>query len=248
MVRIRFLVVVVIGFAGGFFSPCESRGDIVYDPALQFDTVNNPSTKGPWTLGWTNTLGGGFNNFTTPGSNGNIFGRVGPGITVVDFNTDTINVGAISSVRWLPGQIRISPGTNGEFGVIRFTAPTTGMYNLLASFSGNDIFAPSTDVYVLVNSVTQFNGIVNTAWGSSGPGIPGAGPSFTQQTFLALGNTVDFAVGNQNGSASFDSTGFTGLITAVPEPNSLIMASIAGVALLWKRRRRLNQSLNGVDQ
>jgi hypothetical protein len=72
--------------------------------------------------------------------------------------------------------------------VIRFTAPDAGTFVLATSFTGIDFAGPTTtDVHVLLNGSSIFDGNVD------GFG-PGSGPSFTTTLTLHAGDTVDFAV------------------------------------------------------
>src|SRR5262249_15593456 len=93
-----------------------------------------------------------------------------------------------------PGQAAFHPGPDGEYSVYRFTAPAAGTYSVSAGFSGldwggTDTSAPnfgmtSTDVHVLDNGLSIFDGTIN---GSDVPGlVSGSNPTASFSTILSL--------------------------------------------------------------
>ena len=86
--------------------------------------------------------------------------------------------------------------------MIRFAAPAAGSYAVNVAFFGADFVGPTTtDVHVLVDGNSVFDGIVN------GFG-PGSGPIFSTNLNLKAGDTIDFAVGiGPNGNYLNDLTG-----------------------------------------
>jgi hypothetical protein len=126
------------------------------------------------------------------------------------------------------------PGPNGEYSLVRFTAPYASAFQLVTSFTGIDFVGPTTtDVHVLLNSAPIFNGAV--------AGF-GTGPSFTTSLTLAKGDTVDFAVGfGTDGTYNFDSTGIAATLSSVPEPalSILLALGLAGLGVVAARRKKL---------
>jgi ELWxxDGT repeat protein len=171
-----------------------------YDAALDFSATDNPN--GVWSYGWSPSLGGIFvqdtshrNNSGIDGWNGEQAGDGNPSVTH-NGTADTITLG--SMIRQ-PGQLSFHPGPNGQYSVVRWTAPRAGSLSLAASFSGLDITPTSTDVHVLHNSAALFDGQV-TAFG--------AGPSFNTTAFVAAGDTIDCVVGyGSNHTFDCDTTG-----------------------------------------
>jgi hypothetical protein len=142
----------------------------------------------------------------------------------------------------LPGEMLVHPGPDGSYAVVRFTAPSTGVFSLSTVFEGraptNEGFpqGTTTDVHVLLNGVSLFDGAVN-----------GFGPStdqvFAQSLNLHVGDVLDFATGfGANRSFLNDSTGLDATISnVVPEPSSFAPAAIGMTALAlagWRRARR----------
>jgi Ca2+-binding RTX toxin-like protein len=80
-----------------------------------------------------------------------------------------------------------------------------------------DFVGPTTtDVHVLHNGVSLFDGVVN------GYG-PGSGPSFSGNVSVTAGDTIDFAVGyGPDGNCYFDTTGIAATITT-PAPAPVVV-------------------------
>ena len=104
-----------------------------------------------------------------------------------------------------------SPGPDGEYGVVRWTAPTAGTYNLSAAFSGDDfVFPTSTTVYILLDGKSLFSGEVVVF----GPAL-----SFSDIVSVTAGETIDFAVGfGPRGNFFGDTTGISATLTAQGGP------------------------------
>jgi hypothetical protein len=189
-----------------------------YDPDAQFSAVNNPT--GPWTYAWETALGleSSFRlDFAVPPFfpgldpwTGGVSADLSPQLT----HNHTANTIQIGTVSWVPGEIFMHPGPHGELSVLRFTAPAAGVYTLTATFTPRDVTPGGTDVHVLLNGVSLFNG----ATGSAG------GASFTSAPLtLQAGDRVDFAVGfGANGTYNNDGTGLKATIAqgplTIPEP------------------------------
>jgi hypothetical protein len=218
--------------------PGAADADIAYDLTTQFDVANNPSSLGPWRYGWSATLGGTFSQFSSQGAylSGSVPFWAGSGSSIAAKNT-TASSQQDGTIHWLPGQTTAHPGQNGEYAIFRFTAPNAGLYEIDALFSGNDDFGTTTDVHVLLNSISLFSGAVNSAWSG---GLPGAGPTFSSAPLsLLAGDTIDFAVGRgSNNTYINDTTGISGQVTAVPEAAAFsMMCSVAALAIATRLRR-----------
>jgi hypothetical protein len=212
-----------------------------YDPATDFSTTTNPN--GVWTYGSSTTLGGTYGTFVkngtfdglnywqegtgTPGNSDALpWIAVNPSSSTVDYSTLHVN----------PGELTLHPGVTGHYAVLRFTAPTAGQYDVNSDFFGQDSVGPTTtDVHVLVNGTTTFNGLINDYRTTFA--------SFHQIVSLTQGETVDFAVGlGSNGTYFYDSTGLKATITAVPEPSTIMAGALLllpfGVSTMRSLRRK----------
>jgi hypothetical protein len=92
------------------------------------------------------------------------------------------------------------PGPNGEYSVIRWTAPQAGFLSLTTMFSGLVYVGPTTtDVHVLLNGISLFDDVVEGFSATS---------SFSAARTVAFGDAIDFAVGFGSNRTYFnDSTG-----------------------------------------
>ena len=171
----------------------------IFDAAGDFSAIRNPN--GNWQYGWSQTLGSPFNLANNQASffDWNVWRsgipQLDPGLHPgVQYNRTNSDLSGTLETRnfyiLTPGQLSFIPSPTGEFGVIRWTATANGVYQLSTSFEGvNGIGVPPTsDVHVLKNGVSIFDGFVN-GFGT------GSGPSFKENLSLLAGDTIDFAVG-----------------------------------------------------
>jgi len=125
----------------------------VYDVAADFSTNSNPN--GVWSYGYSTTLAG---PVTLHNERGNLAGLdywrtdIWLGVPGVYFNPGHSTVTNNTLVLG-PRQLSFHPGPNGEFCLIRFTAPTNGQYQVSGVFTGVDTDGTTTDVHILVNGV-----------------------------------------------------------------------------------------------
>ena len=206
-----------------------------YDAAADFSPTSDPN--GVWSYGWSSTLGGAFNldavHASTSGLDlweGSIPGADGLGFPFIEHNgtADTIKSGTIQLA---PGQLAAHPGPQDQYAIVRFTAPTAGVYDLASSFTGLDFVGPATtDVHVLLDGVSIFDGNVS--------GFE-SGPSFSSVLTLQQGDTLDFVVGyGQNGNYNYDTTGIVADLMSVPEPSSVALTGMAAVMIAGYGLRR----------
>ena len=107
------------------------------------------------------------------------------------------------SFTWPPRQVALHPGPQGEYSVVRWTAPAADRYSIAATFAG--LFKATTDVHLLHNGRPQFDALLNLG------GNPNTA-THTSELTLAKGDTIDFVVGWGNGSYGSDSTALTATI------------------------------------
>ena len=215
-----------ISLAGALCAAGAASAD--FNAAQDFSIASNPN--GVWRYGWTQTVGGSFNDSTLSGTDAEgEFWRNGK--TNIGYNNSSLTVtGSTYSI--LPGQLHLHPGQGGEVSVLRFITPAAGQYSLSASFIGLDFGGPTTtDVHVLLNSVALFD---------AGVWAFGSGPSYQAVLTLQAGDQVDFAVGfGSNGNYYSDTTGLTAQISAVPEPETLALMLVGlGCVSFFANRRR----------
>lgn len=204
----------------------------------------NPN--GSWTYGWSNVLGGTFNQYPDCSSPTSCSDSGGYSENYIQWTTssgfpyvwenisgsDIIYGTAYHPVGWLI----MHPDELGDYSVVRYTVPAAGGYTISGAFEGLDSSGPTTtDVHVLLNNSSLFDAAVSAYYTNPG----GYRPFSITQDFSA-GDNVDFAVGyGTDGFYDFDSTGLQGDIApGVPEPSAFVVTT-AGLALFsWLRRRR----------
>lgn len=209
-----------------------------YDLAADFSTAANPN--GAWSYGYSTTLGGSLvlHASTSPhpaySTISNWHTDLGYGVPVILRNsTAGIVTNDTGTIVLTPGQLASHPGTSGEFSIVRFTAPTTGLFNVAGAFQGADLFGATTDVHILLNGSSVLAGNV-FGFGA------GSGPAFNTDLLLASGDRLDFVVGWGNGDFTWDSTALSAVITQVPEPGTAAIFALGSfaVALRSARMRR----------
>jgi hypothetical protein len=177
-----------------------------YNALEDFSIASNPN--GAWSYGWVNSLGDPLTLYTVaentcdPGMSGWI--RLSPcdssslpGI----FHNDTGERLCLYTWCLPPTYLLMHPGPDGQLSVLRWTAPSTGMFLIEGEFTGVDYAYPTTtDVHVLVNSTKSLlSGPINSYR------LP---LTFQMKLFVASGDAVDFAIGyGYNGAFWGDATG-----------------------------------------
>ena len=212
-----------------------AHAEPIFDAAADFSLASNPN--GVWSYGYSSVLGASPTTYTFATTVSDIASwSNGNGIWAPPWvgRNDTDQVVTFSSITLQPYQMAFHPGSSGEYSVIRFTAPSAGVYALVSSFIGVD--GTTTDVHVLHNGTSLFSGSIN-GYGDS--------DSYSTNVVLATGDAIDFAVGYLTGGYSNDSTGISATLTPMttvpeiaPAGIGLVMALVSGGLALLERRRR----------
>ena len=200
------------------------------DAAGDFSLSSNP--HGVWSYGWASTLGSAFaletSNTTAAYGQSGLQGWLGTevdGVPSVLRNSTAHSIFIGGHTTFQPGQLGLNPGTNDEYSVVRWTAPSSGQFTIAATFSGLSTVGATVDVHVLLDGSSIFN---STVTGTPDP------KSYSGVTNLVQGDTVDFAVGwGSNGNQHDDTTVLSA--TIVPEPNTIRLVS-AGLGCLLSLR------------
>jgi MYXO-CTERM domain-containing protein len=210
-------------------------------------SITNGNPNGAWSYGYTTTLGGSFSAYLQAATATAVSPQSGSfeawsNLTPFADVPWVAKAGAsgwacCNSVTVAANTLTMHPGANGEFSVVRFTSTTGGMYQVNASFFGQDYaglanIGTTTDVHVR----TAADVFTNTVVGF------GTTVSYGGVVTLAAGGTLDFVVGIGAGLGNYnnyynDSTGLTASVSVVPEPEGVVLA-LAGLAVAAAGRRR----------
>jgi hypothetical protein len=222
----------------------QTEAGPIYNNAADFSSINNPT--GVWSYGQlSNAVTPNFSTFslyTVPST----FGGIQNWSSSASFNPDDFYNPAntpvsFSSLTLQAHQAAFHPGDNGAYSVYRFTAPTSGSYNLSATFTASDTIGPGAPdpVYVLDNGSIKFSGSVQAYLSTV---------SYATTLSLNANDIVDFVVGDGlNGSNyGFNTTALNATLTAVtlptpvniPEPSTFAMLALGGLGLVGLRRWR----------
>lgn len=101
-------------------------------------------------------------------------------------------------ITWAPGQLAVHPGRDGEFAVVRWTAPADDRVEFAAVFTTIAERA-TTDVHVLHNGQPLFDGLINV--GTGGPE-----QKFQASVTVKAGDRIDCVCGYGNGNYGADTT------------------------------------------
>ena len=219
-------------FASGIGSTAYAAPS--WNAANDFNASTNPS--GAWSYGWTSTLGGAFTAFSINGAGYGVDQWWGANGSVVFHNPTSGALSPWGTIYAEPGALAAHPGSQGELAVVRWTAQSSGSYTVNAGFYGisQSGQTTTTDVHVLKNGVSSFDGLVEGHWANEKVRV---GPSVLNFS-LNAGDNVDFVVGyGSNGNYYCDSTRLDATITAVPEPETYAML-LAGLGLVGAIARR----------
>lgn len=231
-----------LALLGTLASPAAAQ---TWDARADYSTTANPN--GVWTYGYAATtgtagapaaltahtnssLGSGLHAWFTSG----LCGDNTPAV-VKNLGATTFTYGGSGNIG--AGQLALHPGCNGQFAVVRFTAPgagfTPGAYGLAASFRGADVGYRTIGVYH--NGTALFDDFLSG----------GALASHASTRTLAAGDVIDLVVGAA-GDYRWDQTEANltvravaaAPVSAVPEPGTwaLLATGLVGVGAAARRR------------
>lgn len=163
-----------------------------YSLSSAFSYTSNPN--GVWSYGWKSTTTGTLTIYDSKWDSG--FSRSWYYSSYGSFPNFSNNYASSGGVS--PGETNMHPGSSGQISVLRWTAPQAGTISIKGSFKAGDTGA--VDVYILKNTTTLFSKTSTLIT-----------ESYDQTTTVAIGDTVDFQVGNA-GNYTSDATPIDGVI------------------------------------
>lgn len=206
---------------------------------LQSDfSITNGNPNGAWGYGQLSALGGSFMaaDVATTGTAGSAT------LDSWSFSTTTFPVisklisGSLAGFNGGDGLISIGevvmhPGPGNELAVIRYTVPSSGLYDLSGYFGAGDGFGNGSfgkiDGYVYKNTTALWS-VLDTA---------GTHSFSLNAVSLVAGDYVDVVVGFGGDGYTYDSTPVNLTFTPVPEPATFAGLGLA-LAAFAKRRRK----------
>ena len=191
-----------------------------YDAFSSFSSTANPT--GPWRYGYATTLTGTFSLSTVSGttnSNTCAYWQPTANASMVMKNVSGQDYSDPVQQCTVPGAdyLLMQPGASGEYAVVRWTAAVSGTYQLVSTFKSlqTGTTAATTDIHVLLNSVSAFDGSINSA-------APSSEQYFTKIFTVSAGSTIDLVVGSgTNGTSTFDATGLQASIIPINATSSV---------------------------
>lgn len=175
--------------------------------------ISNGNPNDVWSYGKTVTLGGSFILFTdtqttlVPGvqywQSGSAYD---PAVAKNITGSDIVIQWGWPFITW-PGKdyLHLHPGPNGEFDVVRWTAPNSGFFRIKADYKALNTFPTRSDVYILHNNAKIFSGLINLS-GHDG------NENYSTELTIQSGDTIDFVVGLGGASFCANSTGLMATI------------------------------------
>lgn len=205
------------------------------DPLVLFNDPRIPAGDAGITQAWYTTEhpSGSPSIYVTPNNGPNDYYYFLSGGNV------TINPGVGTN----PPQGSQDPPVRGVYATVRWTTPADGLYSVDALFEGNATKTwhgkwATSDVNVAINGTSLFSGDIDGFVGGIPGAEPGGGPQPSQayQHVLSLtaGDILDFAVGpgfDANAGSGGDATRLQLTITTVPEPATLWLMAMIGLAI-----------------
>ena len=128
-------------------------------------------------------------------------------------NTNATQLDPTGSWAARPSEIVMEGSNNGQYSMLKFTAPVAGKYKVKVIFEGIHFRLSSTDVHVLLNAQSLFSDNINGYGGDSlFHAIQGLRPLVTYEGTIDLqqNDSLTFAVGYGPNKTNFNDT--TGLL------------------------------------
>lgn len=181
--------------------------------AEDYSTSNNPN--GDWIYGRTNDLAAStVDPMTVRWASGWYLGNFGHG------GPSVLDSSGTGPSLWA------KDNSNG-YPVIRWTAPSSGTFDIVGAFQGNDSRGVNNQIYVVLNGTTLFTDSITSPTDI-------AAFSFTD-LILVAGDHLDFLLRNTGGNTEY---GWTRVdATIVPESSIALLVAL-GLAGLASRRYR----------
>jgi hypothetical protein len=215
---IRTLVIVLF---------CQlAQAATTFDLSAEFSMRDNPNKV--WQYGYSETNSLDPSQFRLDKSTGalgeigfwhpSVSDRPGPGYyPYIAHNAAKLTqLGSSNGWAARAGEVAMEASNSGQFSLVRFVAPSPGMYKVTARFEGIHFGLSSTDVHVLHNATSLFDAEIEGYGGDpASHQVQGSSPTaaFSREIELKANDTVTFAVGYGKNKTNYGDT--TGLFAQV---------------------------------
>ncbi len=215
--------VIALGLACSICGGAASTNAVVYSAANDFSATNNPD--GVWSYGAEQGLGAPFQIYQVSQKGAGIDIWNYGGATWVAHNGTSGGILAGGAI-WQPNVLGLHPSVVSGYGnedgpydtIVRWTAPASGVYDVNVTFSTLSTNYEDTEVHVLVNNTSVFDGFCDGA-------IPFGVTTTNLLEGLGAGDNIDFAVGvGTDGVWQTDETGLSATVTPIIISNGTSLA------------------------
>lgn len=249
MKRLETLAAIVILLASTTTARTETTA---WDYATDYSSTMNTSGVSAWQAGYLGGMEGHFylyESYTIPGSESLVrwdyYGDPDTRGCAVK-NLSTTSAYENWSMYWEAGQATVMPGVAGFASAVKWTAPTTGQYSIVATWTDQRTDGRSVAIearFAEDNGATLFSDTLEGFVGRKINNYSDASGTHQSATYSATLNltaarALDFLV--QKTGDGFNTTGLSVTITAVPEPTTITLFVAGVIGLLcyaWRKRR-----------
>lgn len=220
--------------------------DLQANEASTATELLNPNSVVPaWSYGFRSTVASTSLTLFSAAQHSNSLGAAGlegyTGGSGPDVSVNTTNTTIFTNFGFGPNpgigtlEMRLHPASNNDFAVVRWTAPSSGMFSITAYWRDDDPHGGNGATgHIVLNGVALFE----ATWAN------GNSAALNSPLMLSLnaGDKMDFLLGSA-GDWGFDSTAFNATIVAIPEPTQVTLLAMGVLMLVACGRVRCWQRL-----
>jgi hypothetical protein len=205
---------------------CLTQAATIFDPGAEFSLKANPNHVWQYGYSETRSLDPGQFRLDKYGTTAGLIGfwhpettdKPGPGYyPYIAFNTtNQSQYGSSNGWSLRPGEVAMEASNTGQYSLLRFVAPESGIYEISARFAGVHFGLSSTDVHVLHNAVSLFDAEIQGYGGDAAfHKTEGTSPTanYSGRLEMKANDTITFACGYGKNQTHFSDT--TGLIARI---------------------------------
>jgi len=227
--RVSFIVITLAVLA---LSVNQGQAETTFDLSTDFSFEHNPNKV--WQYGYSSTDVLDVNQFQldkVTDTYGNVGfwhpdANKGPGpgyYPYIAHNATTQTQIVFKGLAFRPGEVAMESSRAGQYGMIRFVAPSTGTYKVNVQFEGIHFGLSTTDVHLLRNGTSLFDADIDGYGGDSAfHTVQGTSPraEYSGQVAMKKDETLTIAIGyGKNKTNSCDTTGLFAKVILLDDAN-----------------------------